>query len=440
MNKKISALILAVSLLIAVIPAAFAANSDFIGTYYTNNTDGTGGATLEIRSCTDTSVTVSFKRVKDDVERYTYTFSEGVMNGSEGTVQFHAVMNTGSEFDGTMSLTLLNSGMVKIDLVSSLGASLYKGTLPRISTDVSGNGTSNGTGNTSPATPPPSVPSYPTPPAPDMSTNVFVNVNGTPVSFADTAKPVIINDSTYVPLRSVLRRMGINVFWDEYNKTDLLREQLITCTLNGTVVQFSRTLNYVGQNSWSLKKYENELTNSPNGSYVDISDVQPVIINDRAYIPLRVVSESFGAAVNWIDEERLVDIICDDGNITWIDDSIIPTVEGFTSEMAREFIPAGYTSVVPNIFPCYASNGKCYLFTASDEWNTVILRIYYNGRVEVIPSTEPAYYDISYYEQPDNAAPADENTGDTSGTDTEDQAETDNQTEPTDDTASDEEL
>lgn len=36
------------------------------------------------------------------------------------------------------------------------------------------------------------------------------------------------------------------------------------------------------------------------------SDVQPVIVNDRTYVPLRVVSENLGATVNWLEDSRQV--------------------------------------------------------------------------------------------------------------------------------------
>ncbi|MDH7479872.1 MAG: copper amine oxidase N-terminal domain-containing protein, partial [Syntrophomonadaceae bacterium] len=75
-----------------------------------------------------------------------------------------------------------------------------------------------------------------------------------------------------------------------------------------------------------------------NGSYIDITGMEtpPVIINDRTYVPLRFVSESLGAYVNWDENTRTV-IINSSGSSTPPDTpgaySNLPltqTVNGFT--------------------------------------------------------------------------------------------------------------
>ncbi|MGN0181357.1 MAG: hypothetical protein ACI4DP_02930, partial [Candidatus Ornithomonoglobus sp.] len=129
MKRKITALFAAFTIIVTLIPAVFAAPADYIGSYYTNNIDGTGYAAMDILTCTDTSITVRFKRIKNDVESYTYTFDEGTVNGNIATVPFHAVTTaTGATFNGTMTLTL--GGLVKVQLISALGTEMYTGNMP----------------------------------------------------------------------------------------------------------------------------------------------------------------------------------------------------------------------------------------------------------------------------------------------------------------------
>ena len=75
-------------------------------------------------------------------------------------------------------------------------------------------------------------------------------------------------------------------------------------------------------------------------------DVAPFISNGRTLLPLRKVAEEFGAEVNWIDEEKKINLIYKDNQISlWID-SDGATVNG-------EFL---YLDSAPVIV-----NGKTYL-------------------------------------------------------------------------------
>jgi len=41
-------------------------------------------------------------------------------------------------------------------------------------------------------------------------------------------------------------------------------------------------------------------------SEIDLSEIQPVIINDNTYVPLRVIVESFDTAIDWNNDARMV--------------------------------------------------------------------------------------------------------------------------------------
>ncbi|MBR0366605.1 MAG: copper amine oxidase N-terminal domain-containing protein [Clostridia bacterium] len=184
--------------------------------------------------------------------------------------------------------------------------------------------------------------------------------------------------------------MGINVYWDEYQANAILRGQQITCTKNGTIIQFSRTHNDSGANKWTLKKWVDVSTSDTNYESIDIIEQQPIIVNDTAYLPLRVISESFGAHVNWIGSTRTVNISCDTSNTCWYDKTIIGLMEGFTQAEAQTYVPDYYSNVVPDMTPYFVPESKFYLFHATDMYGAVKVRIYYGGYIDVFPDTDNA--------------------------------------------------
>ncbi|MGG4461963.1 copper amine oxidase N-terminal domain-containing protein [Brevibacillus porteri] len=123
---------------------------------------------------------------------------------------------------------------------------------------------------------------------------VNVKVNGSLINFPD-AKPYIdpTNSRTMVPARFVSEALGYQVFWNEAH-----RKVIIQKTINGK--GFIVT----------LKEGENKA--EVDGKQVTF-DAKAVIKDNRTFVPLRFVSESFGADVDWMDKERLVVITTGDG-------------------------------------------------------------------------------------------------------------------------------
>ena len=114
----------------------------------------------------------------------------------------------------------------------------------------------------------------------------FLSVNGE-VSTIDSegTVPVIRNDRTLLPIRCVIEAMGGTVGWDGAARMVTLRlgDKSLYMIIGSTSV-----LDQSGTNH--------------------ILDSAPVIINDRTMLPVRFVSEFFGAAVDWDGENRMVSI------------------------------------------------------------------------------------------------------------------------------------
>lgn len=370
MKKKLTALLAVLSLIIAVIPSAYAntfVNEAFKGSYLSAGATEDNYALLDIINCTDTTISVNFRFVKNNNEQLIYECYDGTMNDTTGTVRFKVSYKDGQYVsDGTMSIQL-DTWCVRLTCDSDQGQHLFDGTMIPSFT-------------LSPYTAPAQDPVYSNP----MQQSVKVMLNGSQVQFANGIEPVILDDFTYVPLRSVFDLMGINVYWDEYQKNSMLKAQTITCTKNDTILQFARTFNESGYNVWTLTKWVGEDTSSANKSDISITDVQPVIIGSSSYVPLRVVSEGFGAEVNWEGSTKTVIINCDTANTYKYDQATIGALEDYTQEIAESYITPDFTSVIPDTTPYYSVNSKFYKFDAKDQWGDVTLVIYYGQYIDVI--------------------------------------------------------
>ena len=110
--------------------------------------------------------------------------------------------------------------------------------------------------------------------------DVTVTIDGNLIEF-DTA-PTIINGRTLVPIRKIFDTLGMNVTWNETDRSvtaesekNLIRMQIgnFEMTANGEVI---------------------------------VLDVAPTIINNRTLVPVRAVSAASGYTVDWNSENRVV--------------------------------------------------------------------------------------------------------------------------------------
>lgn len=98
------------------------------------------------------------------------------------------------------------------------------------------------------------------------------------------SEPVIENDRTLVPIRFVSEELGAEVIWNDAERTV-----------------------YVKKDNHSVKlRIGSQLIEYNDGADYDISDVAPKIINDRTFVPLRLVSNALGIGIEWNNEEREV--------------------------------------------------------------------------------------------------------------------------------------
>jgi len=116
--------------------------------------------------------------------------------------------------------------------------------------------------------------------SPSPQPDVTVLVNGEPL-ISDS--PVHIGAGrTLLPVRAVAETLGAQVQWDGQSRKVLITRGLDRIVLeidSRTAIHETRTL---------------------------VMDVPAIIINDRTFVPVRFVSETLGATVDWIDDTRTV--------------------------------------------------------------------------------------------------------------------------------------
>ena len=104
--------------------------------------------------------------------------------------------------------------------------------------------------------------------------NAYINE----VLYVNDVAPVIVNGRTMVPLRFIAEAFGASLAWNEPTKT-------VTIVFNGQVLKLT--------------------IDQPIAGF----DTPAQIVNDRTMVPIRYISESFGAVVTWVPSTQTVHIV-----------------------------------------------------------------------------------------------------------------------------------
>lgn len=94
--------------------------------------------------------------------------------------------------------------------------------------------------------------------------------------------PILHNQRTLLPIRSVVNAMGGQVEWDAETKTVIIAKE-------NTIILFVID---------SVVAFVNEVPH--------ILDVPPILYNSRTMLPIRFIAENLGYGVEWEDETRTV--------------------------------------------------------------------------------------------------------------------------------------
>jgi hypothetical protein len=118
----------------------------------------------------------------------------------------------------------------------------------------------------------------------DVKKDINVYLNNEEVDFTNSPNPIIFDDVTYISLRQLFEGMGANVSWD---------------------VQGYKRFAKVEKGNQTIEFYEGKNVAIVNGK--EMSASKPLkIVDGRLMIPLRYVSETFGANVKWDNQTKTI--------------------------------------------------------------------------------------------------------------------------------------
>ena len=100
------------------------------------------------------------------------------------------------------------------------------------------------------------------------------------------AAPIVENNRTLVPIRFISEELGADVEWDGTDKTVRVKK---------------------GDKS-VLLRLASHLVEYNNGDSYDLSDVAAQVINERTYVPLRLVSNALNIGISWDDANNIVNV------------------------------------------------------------------------------------------------------------------------------------
>lgn len=110
--------------------------------------------------------------------------------------------------------------------------------------------------------------------------DIKININGQDIH-TDVA-PIIQNERTMVPLRVISENLGVKVLWNQNTKEVTLEKDNFNAKFK------------IGSKSYKVNNKKS------------ITDVAPIVYQDRTLVPIRVIAETLGREVNWDNDTRTV--------------------------------------------------------------------------------------------------------------------------------------
>jgi len=125
-----------------------------------------------------------------------------------------------------------------------------------------------------------------------------VIVDGKKIDFPDAPAHIDENGRLQIPVRFIGEALGAYAFWDD----KLRRVEFEKITEANDELQIENLIFFVGDKEYTYVNTTNESKNTQSM----LMDTVPVIIHDRAFIPVRYVAEGLGATVSWEESSRTV--------------------------------------------------------------------------------------------------------------------------------------
>ena len=215
------------------------------------------------------------------------------------------------------------------------------------------------------------------------------------------AEPFIANDRTMVGLRGIFEQMGAEVLWSEEEQS------VVVASETREVKLFIGDKNVTVKNGDESKNYE--------------MDVVPVVVNDRTYVPLRFIAETFDCVVDYYASEadsteiaiiytpeygytNLLDLFEATYDVTPVVDEKLPVEENtyyyeldekLLSPMGKDHLINFQKAVLLNFFCTYAYDDVTGWFGDGSWTNNEYTFTKYNEILDISVVTDPRAEDTN---------------------------------------------
>ena len=144
--------------------------------------------------------------------------------------------------------------------------------------------------------------------------------------------PILLNDRTLVPLRSICEALGCSVEWSEEWQT----------------AQISHPVSIVNMSIGSYWFKKNSLLDGTKNVEVRM-DIPPIIYNGSTLVPIRSLAEAINATVNWDDSSQTVRITLYEYDSYYADDGWAKVKKGslfgFVNKEGTVIVPVEYDEI-----------------------------------------------------------------------------------------------
>lgn len=168
--------------------------------------------------------------------------------------------------------------------------------------------------------------------------NIKLVVNGKIMEIS----PIMMNDRVLVPIRTISEALKSDVAWDQENKAVTIFDGEYLYFLQIDKDCAFKTDGIVLNDAYKM-------------------DTAPVIFNDRTMIPIRCISEMFGAEVDWIGDERIVTVDYEDEGKEYPEEIKASDLASYTlafSEMYDEYKDYAFDKVYTTKAEIELENGN----------------------------------------------------------------------------------
>jgi hypothetical protein len=168
---------------------------------------------------------------------------------------------------------------------------------------------------------------------------------------------------------------------------------------------YADTIKYYCNGTWNEYVEEEPIKLEIDGENV-VSDVMPLIIDDRSLIPIRLVSEKLNAKINWNEENGAAEVLYEDTKIVFKIDENVVNVNGEEILMDIPSVIVDNRMMIPTRFVCETlgmlvkwdvEERKIIINSEDDNKNTAINDIKYtindnNLHIGIISNSEIKKY------------------------------------------------